>query len=155
MLGWEFPPFITGGLGTACHGLTRAMDRAGMQTTFVLPKSVPGGSRRLLPSRAWSVPASEMGATLPEYERSRPTTTTARPPRRPSRAAPRSSASSRSFARSGSGSSTPRFVELPVEVQSVYREQEATWRRILEEYELDETAARDAHRSRRPSVTPP
>lgn len=42
MLGWEFPPFITGGLGTACHGLTRAMDRAGMETTFVLPKSVPG-----------------------------------------------------------------------------------------------------------------
>jgi hypothetical protein len=25
MLGWEFPPLITGGLGTACHGLTKAM----------------------------------------------------------------------------------------------------------------------------------
>lgn len=41
MLGWEFPPFITGGLGTACYGLTKAMDRAGMDITFVLPKSVP------------------------------------------------------------------------------------------------------------------
>ena len=40
MLGWEFPPFITGGLGTACHGLTKAMDRAGMKVTFVLPKVV-------------------------------------------------------------------------------------------------------------------
>ena len=44
MLGWEFPPFITGGLGTACYGLVKAMDRAGMETTFVLPKSVPGGA---------------------------------------------------------------------------------------------------------------
>ena len=40
MLGWEFPPFITGGLGTACHGLTKAMDRRGMRVTFVLPKAV-------------------------------------------------------------------------------------------------------------------
>ncbi len=39
MLGWEFPPFISGGLGTACHGLTRAMDKLGIQITFVLPKS--------------------------------------------------------------------------------------------------------------------
>ena len=31
MLGWEFPPFISGGLGTACYGLTRAMDQLGMQ----------------------------------------------------------------------------------------------------------------------------
>lgn len=38
MLGWEFPPFVTGGLGTACHGLTKAMDRRGIQITFVLPK---------------------------------------------------------------------------------------------------------------------
>jgi len=40
MLGWEFPPFISGGLGTACYGLTRAMDQLGMKVTFVLPKMV-------------------------------------------------------------------------------------------------------------------
>ena len=40
MLGWEFPPFITGGLGTACHGLTRALSAAGADVTFVLPRSV-------------------------------------------------------------------------------------------------------------------
>ncbi len=40
MLGWEFPPFITGGLGTACYGLTKALDRAGVGITFVLPKTV-------------------------------------------------------------------------------------------------------------------
>jgi glycogen(starch) synthase len=41
MLGWEFPPFISGGLGTACYGLTKAMDRLGMQVTFVLPGMKP------------------------------------------------------------------------------------------------------------------
>ncbi|MEY4831873.1 MAG: hypothetical protein RL527_86 [Planctomycetota bacterium] len=40
MLGWEFPPFITGGLGTACYGLTKALDAEGVPVTFVLPKSV-------------------------------------------------------------------------------------------------------------------
>ncbi|HVZ94863.1 MAG TPA: glycosyltransferase [Phycisphaerales bacterium] len=40
MLGWEFPPFISGGLGTACYGLTRALDRLGHDVVFVLPKSV-------------------------------------------------------------------------------------------------------------------
>lgn len=38
MLGWEFPPFISGGLGTACYGLTKAMDRLGIEVTFVLPR---------------------------------------------------------------------------------------------------------------------
>jgi glycogen synthase len=40
MLGWEFPPFIAGGLGVACYGLTKALDRAGHQVIFVLPKPV-------------------------------------------------------------------------------------------------------------------
>ena len=40
MLGWEFPPFISGGLGTACYGMTKALDRAGMEVSFVLPKPV-------------------------------------------------------------------------------------------------------------------
>lgn len=40
MLGWEFPPFIAGGLGTACYGLTRALDRLGHEVLFVLPRSV-------------------------------------------------------------------------------------------------------------------
>jgi glycosyltransferase involved in cell wall biosynthesis len=40
MLGWEFPPFISGGLGTACYGLTKALDQMGVQITFVLPTVV-------------------------------------------------------------------------------------------------------------------
>ena len=41
MLGWEFPPFISGGLGTACYGLTRAMSKLGAEITFVLPRPIP------------------------------------------------------------------------------------------------------------------
>ncbi len=40
MLGWEFPPFISGGLGTACYGLTKAMSQLNIKVTFVLPKTV-------------------------------------------------------------------------------------------------------------------
>ncbi|MFG0273977.1 MAG: glycosyltransferase, partial [Phycisphaerales bacterium] len=45
MLGWEFPPFISGGLGTACYGLTRALAQAGHEVTFVLPKPVDPDAR--------------------------------------------------------------------------------------------------------------
>ena len=38
MFGWEFPPFISGGLGTACYGLTRGLVENGVGVTFVLPK---------------------------------------------------------------------------------------------------------------------
>ena len=39
MFGWEFPPHILGGLGTASYGLTRGMSRCGdMDITFVIPK---------------------------------------------------------------------------------------------------------------------
>ena len=40
MLGWEFPPFISGGLGTACYGLTKALSGIGTDVTFVLPRPV-------------------------------------------------------------------------------------------------------------------
>ena len=40
MLGWEFPPFISGGLGTACYGLTKAMSSIGLDVMFVLPRPV-------------------------------------------------------------------------------------------------------------------
>ncbi len=43
MLGWEFPPLITGGLGTACAGLTRALVDQGVEIDFVLPRPVASG----------------------------------------------------------------------------------------------------------------
>jgi glycogen(starch) synthase len=40
MLGWEFPPHISGGLGTACKGLTGAMGRLQARILFVLPRAI-------------------------------------------------------------------------------------------------------------------
>lgn len=39
MFGWEFPPHITGGLGTACFGLTQALARVGVDVLFVVPRA--------------------------------------------------------------------------------------------------------------------
>ncbi|MEM2121386.1 MAG: glycosyltransferase family 4 protein [Candidatus Woesearchaeota archaeon] len=39
MLGWEFPPLNTGGLGTACYGLTKALVNEGVEITFVMPRA--------------------------------------------------------------------------------------------------------------------
>ncbi len=40
MFGWEFPPHISGGLGTACYGLTKGLSHIpGLQVLFVVPKA--------------------------------------------------------------------------------------------------------------------
>jgi len=40
MFGWEFPPHIAGGLGTACYGLTKGMSHlADLDVLFVVPKA--------------------------------------------------------------------------------------------------------------------
>lgn len=38
MFGWEFPPHIAGGLGTACHGLTHSLFDEGVNVLFVVPR---------------------------------------------------------------------------------------------------------------------
>lgn len=38
MFGWEFPPHVSGGLGTACFGLTKALAGMGHDISFVIPK---------------------------------------------------------------------------------------------------------------------
>jgi len=82
MLGWEFPPFISGGLGTACYGLTRALDAQGHEVTFVLPRPVDGShashvrlvspeavrpaaaaAEEIAPAATPAVPAAKPGAT--------------------------------------------------------------------------------------------
>lgn len=76
MLGWEFPPFIAGGLGTACYGLTKALDRLGHEVIFILPKPVDRSQSshirllspeaiRALPPEAPGVGAAGPGAQRP------------------------------------------------------------------------------------------
>lgn len=39
MFGWEFPPHILGGLGTASYGLTHGLaQQQDMEITFCIPK---------------------------------------------------------------------------------------------------------------------
>ena len=40
MFGWEFPPFNSGGLGTACYGLTKGLAKKGVEIAFVLPRKL-------------------------------------------------------------------------------------------------------------------
>lgn len=39
MFGWEFPPHITGGLGTACYGLVKGLAKNNVEVLFVVPKA--------------------------------------------------------------------------------------------------------------------
>ena len=39
MFGWEFPPHIAGGLGTASYGLTKGLAKHGVKVMFVMPKA--------------------------------------------------------------------------------------------------------------------
>lgn len=39
MFGWEFPPHITGGLGTACFGMTKGLMKHDVEVLFVVPKA--------------------------------------------------------------------------------------------------------------------
>lgn len=39
MFGWEFPPHISGGLGTACFGLTKGLSSEDVDILFVVPKA--------------------------------------------------------------------------------------------------------------------
>ena len=69
MLGWEFPPFIAGGLGTACAGLTKSMVAQGHEITFVFPQPIPVGHQshvnligpRILKERIAKVRAAGQG----------------------------------------------------------------------------------------------
>lgn len=39
MFGWEFPPHIAGGLGTACEGIVKGLAHNGVETLFVMPSA--------------------------------------------------------------------------------------------------------------------
>ena len=39
MFGWEFPPHIAGGLGTACEGIVKGLAHNGVEVLFVMPSA--------------------------------------------------------------------------------------------------------------------
>lgn len=48
MFGWEFPPHIAGGLGTACYGLTRGLAKHDVEVIFVVPKAYGDEDQRFV-----------------------------------------------------------------------------------------------------------
>uniref|UniRef100_UPI003FD8F76A glycosyltransferase family 4 protein n=1 Tax=Alistipes putredinis TaxID=28117 RepID=UPI003FD8F76A len=46
--GWEFPPHIAGGLGTACYGMTRGLARNGVEVVFVMPRAYGDEDQRFV-----------------------------------------------------------------------------------------------------------
>lgn len=66
MLGWEFPPFISGGLGTACYGLTKALSRQHTGITFVLPKTIDSDFTSHVKLLSPQAPQAAVGDRAPE-----------------------------------------------------------------------------------------
>lgn len=48
MFGWEFPPHIAGGLGTACYGLTRSLAKTDVDVIFVVPRAYGDEDQRFI-----------------------------------------------------------------------------------------------------------
>lgn len=48
MFGWEFPPHITGGLGTASYGLTKGLIKNEVDIIFVVPKAYGDEDQRAM-----------------------------------------------------------------------------------------------------------
>ncbi len=70
MLGWEFPPFSSGGLGTHCYGLVNAMgEKDDVDITFVMPdeEGPPGTVRKLGMKKGRII---KIGSSIKPYEQS-------------------------------------------------------------------------------------
>lgn len=67
--GWDFPPHTTGGLGFACHGLTRELSKDGVEVTFVLPRSqqVMGTGRFIFADETKNVRVREVPSEVVPY----------------------------------------------------------------------------------------
>lgn len=62
MFGWEFPPHIAGGLGTACYGIVKGLAYNGVETLFVMP-SASGDEDQ---SATTIINASDVAVAYPE-----------------------------------------------------------------------------------------
>ncbi|MDZ7744069.1 MAG: glycosyltransferase family 4 protein [Bacteroidota bacterium] len=66
MFGWEFPPHITGGLGTACFGLTKGLAKHKVDVLFVVPKAYGDESQEAV--RLLSASDVEINVEDQEYQ---------------------------------------------------------------------------------------
>ncbi len=67
MFGWEFPPHITGGLGTACYGLTKGLMNNQQEVIFVVPKAYGDESKDIRLLSASDVNLDMRNTAFSEY----------------------------------------------------------------------------------------
>jgi glycogen synthase len=68
MFGWEFPPHISGGLGTACFGLTQSLVRENINVIFIVPRlhgAEPDSKFKLISASEVTVPIEKDQNQLP------------------------------------------------------------------------------------------
>ena len=68
MFGWEFPPHIAGGLGTACYGIVKGLAENGVETLFVMPSASgdeDGSVARII--NASDVPVMSVASSVDEF----------------------------------------------------------------------------------------
>ena len=72
MFGWEFPPNISGGLGTACYGLTKGLSSIDdVEVTFVVPKVFGGEDKSSIDIiGAADVPVTNRHINFKEFSKS-------------------------------------------------------------------------------------
>jgi glycosyltransferase involved in cell wall biosynthesis len=73
MFGWEFPPYKSGGLGTACYDLTKGLARNGVKVTFVMPVAPEGAKADFVKliganNYAKNIKLIEVDSTLAPYQ---------------------------------------------------------------------------------------
>jgi len=66
MLGWEFPPHVSGGLGTACAGLVGGLAECDVDITFVVPRLA--GSDEMSAGSGEHVQIVDCGLTEDEHD---------------------------------------------------------------------------------------
>lgn len=68
MFGWEFPPHIAGGLGTACYGIVKGLAYNGVQTLFVMPSASGDEDQSAVKIiNASDVPVESFDSTVDEF----------------------------------------------------------------------------------------
>ena len=68
MFGWEFPPHIAGGLGTACYGIVKGLVENGVETIFVMPSASgdeDGSVAKII--NASDVPVMSVASSVDEF----------------------------------------------------------------------------------------
>ena len=68
MFGWEFPPHIAGGLGTACKGIVEGLAHNGVETLFVMPSATGDEDQSCTKIiNASDVPLAEVTSSVDEF----------------------------------------------------------------------------------------